>query len=142
MQVSELMTTDVICVGSLDRVSDAARILARHNIGSVPVTSGDGRLCGIITDRDIITRCIAAERTPEDTRCGDIMSKNVITVTTDDDVREAARKMTVSRVRRTPVTKGGHIVGMLSLGDMALHPKFDMEAGKALSEISSNIKRV
>ncbi|MDR0917295.1 MAG: CBS domain-containing protein [Oscillospiraceae bacterium] len=142
MNVSEIMNTSVVTVTVSDTAAEAARLLARHNIGAVPVTSDDGHLRGILTDRDIITRCIAAELDPADTRCGEIMTKSVLTVTTDDDVREAARKMSVNRVRRVPVTLGEHLVGIVALADMARHPKFDMEASHALTEISSNVRRV
>jgi CBS domain-containing protein len=136
------MNPAVVSVATTDTAVTASRLLARHNIGAVPVTGDGGGLRGILTDRDIVTRCIAAELDPADTLCGEIMTRSVVTVTADDDIREAARKMSAARVRRTPVTRGGHLVGMLSLGDMARHPNYDMEASRALSEISSNIRRL
>ena len=113
----------------------------RHNIGALPVCGADGTLRGIVTDRDIVTRCIAAESDPEQTRIREIMTRGVTTVTPDDDVREATRLMASEQVRRLPVVQSGQVVGMLSLGDMARHHSYDMEASKALSEISTNIRR-
>jgi CBS domain-containing protein len=136
------MSSAVISVSPEDTVSEAARLLGRYNIGSVPVCSSDNRLRGILTDRDIVTRCVAAERDPERTPVREIMSKSVLSVDTEDDVREAARKMSEGRVRRVPVTRGGELVGIIALGDMARTHEFDMEASAALSEISENVSRL
>ena len=142
MQVSQLMNTNVVSVTPGETATLAARLLNRHNIGALPVCGVDGRLKGILTDRDIVLRCVAAENDPDTTTVGDIMSRGVISVSPDDDVCEAARIMAGDQVRRLPVTQDGRVVGMLSLGDMARRREFDMEAAKALSDISSNIKRI
>ncbi|MCL1820970.1 MAG: CBS domain-containing protein [Oscillospiraceae bacterium] len=142
MRVSQIMNTNVVSVTTDESATLAARLLNRHNIGSLPVCSLDGRIRGILTDRDIVLRCIAAENDPSTTKVGDIMSRGVVSVSPDDDVGEAARIMAADQVRRLPVTQDGRIVGMLSLGDMAKRHEYDMEAAKALSDISSNIKRV
>lgn len=141
MLVSELMTDNVISISPDEPASLAARLFFRHNIGSVPVCTEDGRLKGIVTDRDIVLRCIAAENDPETTPVREIMSRGLITVSPTDDVREAARQMAQSQVRRLPVVDSGKLVGMLALGDMAKTHSFDMEASKALSDISSNIRK-
>jgi CBS domain-containing protein len=141
MLVSDLMTDSVISIAPDEPAALAARLLFRHNIGSVPVCSEDGRLRGIVTDRDIVLRCVAAENDPETTPVREIMSRNIISVSPSDDVREAARQMASAQVRRLPVVESGKLVGMLALGDMAKTHSFDMEASKALSEISSNIRK-
>lgn len=141
MQVSELMRGSVITVDPGDAVSSAARMLYQYNIGALPVCSDDGRLKGIITDRDIVLRCVAAENEPEKTPVREVMSRNVVTVSPDDDVREAARLMATDQIRRLPVVQDGKVVGMLSLGDISKSHNFSMEASKALSDISSNINR-
>ena len=142
MQVSELMSDGIVSISPDEPVSQAARMFFRHNIGAVPVCTEDGRLRGIVTDRDIVLRCVAAESNPETTPVREIMSRSVITVSPTDDVREAARQMSAGQVRRVPVVKDGRLVGMLSLGDMARTHSYDMEASKALSEISSNVRRL
>ena len=142
MQVSEMMNANVVSITPDENATLAARLLNRHNIGSLPVCGLDGRLRGIVTDRDIVLRCIAAESDPSTTKVRDIMSRSVVSVTPDDDVHEAARIMAQEQVRRLQVMQDGRIVGMLSLGDMAKRREFDMEAGKALADISSNIKRL
>ena len=141
MLVSELMTDNVISISPDEPASLAARLFFRHNIGSVPVCTEDGRLKGIVTDRDIVLRCVAAENDPETTPVREIMSRGLVTVSPTDDVREAARQMAQAQVRRLPVVDSGKLVGMLALGDMAKTHSFDMEASKALSDISSNIKK-
>lgn len=142
MQVKDLMTSSVVTITPEETAELAARLLARHNVGSLPVCGSDGRLRGIVTDRDIVTRCVAAECQPADTRVRDIMTRTVITASPDDDLHEATRLMAEDKVRRLPVVEGGVLVGMLSLGDLAKSGRFDMEASRALSEISTNIRRV
>ena len=102
----------------------------------------DGGLRGIVTDRDIVLRCIAAEDDPAQTQVKDIMTRNCAVVSPDDDAREATRLMAARQVRRLPVLEGGKVVGMVSLGDLAKCRQFDMEAGKALSEISDPVKKL
>ena len=141
MQVKEIMNANVISIGPDENVSLAARLLSRHNIGALPVCAEDGRLKGIVTDRDITLRCVAADNDAGETKVREVMTRGVISVTPDDDVREAVRTMSSEQVRRLPVTSGGHVVGMLSLGDLAQTQDFSMEASSALTDISSNVKR-
>jgi CBS domain-containing protein len=141
VQVKEIMNGNVISIAPEESASLAARLLNRYNVGALPVC-GDGQILrGILTDRDIVMRCIAADGDPEHTPVKEIMTRNVATVLPEDDVRNAARLMASKQVRRLPVVENGKLVGMLSLGDMAKSQMFDMEASKALSEISANIKR-
>lgn len=142
MQVVELMNENVITISPEDSAALAARLLFRHNIGAIPVCTEDRRLRGIVTDRDIVLRCVAAENAPEKTKVKEIMTRSVITVSPEDDVRRAAHQMASGQVRRLPVVWEGELVGMLSIGDMAKSSSYNMEASKALSEISSNIRRL
>lgn len=142
MQVRDLMSPSVVSVGPGETVAAAARLLAQHNVGSLPVCGEEGGLRGILTDRDIVKRCIAVEEDPAETHVRDIMSRNCAVVSPEDDVREASRMMAAQQVRRLPVTDGGKVVGMISLGDIALSQSYDMEASRALIDISDNIKRM
>lgn len=137
MQVMDMMNRNVVSLTPDDTAASAAVLFSRYNIGSIPVVSTDGRLRGIVTDRDIVVRCLAAEDLPEATKVRDIMTRNVITVQEDADVREAARMMAEGQVRRLPVTRGGQLVGMLSIGDISRSHACDMEVSKALSDISA-----
>lgn len=143
MRVSELMNGNVVSITPDETAALAARLLTRHNVGSLPVCSMDGRLKGILTDRDIVLRCVASESDPQTTKVREIMTRGVKTVSPDDDVRAASHIMAHDQIRRLPVVDGGgKVVGMLSLGDMARTHAFDTEASKALSEISTNVKKM
>ena len=123
------------------RPSLAARLLARHQLGALPVCGEDGGLRGIVTDRDIVTRCVAAETDPHKVPVREIMSRNCAVISPEEDAAEAARLMGAGQVRRLPVLEDGKVVGMVSLGDLAKCRACDMEAAEALSEISENIHR-
>ena len=142
MQVRDLMNPSVVSITPGESASLAARLLSRHNLGSLPVCGEDGGLRGIVTDRDIVLRCVAAEEDPASTPVREIMSRNCAVVSPEDDAREASRLMAAAQVRRLPVTDGDKVVGMVSLGDLARSHRCDMEASKALSEISENVKKV
>ena len=142
MQVRDLMNPSVVSITPGESASLAARLLARHNLGSLPVCGEDGGLRGIVTDRDIVTRCVAAEEDPGKVPVKDIMSRNCAVVSPDDDAREAARMMAAGQVRRLPVLESGRVVGMVSLGDLALSQQYQMETSKALSEISEHVHRM
>ena len=142
MQVREFMNQSVVSITPGESAALAARLLSRHNVGSLPVCGEDGGLRGIVTDRDIVMRCIAAEEDPAQTPVKDIMSRNCAVVSPEDDAREATRLMAAKQVRRLPVLEDGKVVGMVSLGDLARSHRYDMEASKALSEISDNVKKV
>ncbi|MEG2570089.1 MAG: CBS domain-containing protein [Clostridia bacterium] len=141
MKVSELMNTNVVSIAPEDTASHAACLLARHNIGALPVCTPDGRLRGMVTDRDIVLRCVASESPPEETMARELMTRGVTTISPHEDIREAARLMSEEQVRRLPVVDAGRVVGMLSLGDMARCHAYDMEASKALADICESNKR-
>ncbi|MDF2839036.1 MAG: hypothetical protein K0S60_739 [Evtepia sp.] len=141
MQVRELMNSNVISISPDESTALAARLIARHNIGALPVCADGGELRGVVTDRDIVLRCIAAEEDPAQMPVKNIMSRGLSTISPDDDVRTASHVMSDKQVRRLPVVEQGKVVGMLSLGDLAVSSSCDMEASKALSEISENIRR-
>ena len=119
MNVEELMSANPVTVDREETVAAAARLLSRHNIGALPVTTGSGRLVGMITDRDITVRCVAANFDPNVTRVRTVMSTGPVTADPALSPLEAARTMAKKQVRRLPVTKDGRLVGMLSQGDLA-----------------------
>lgn len=141
MKVRELMNPHVVTLSTTDSSALAARLLSRHNVGSLPVCTSDGRLRGIVTDRDIVLRCVAAEEDPAQTPVREVMTRGCYTVGPEDDCRQATQIMAARQIRRLPVVEGGKLVGMLSLGDLARTHEFDMEASHALSEISENVLR-
>ena len=98
MQVRDLMNPSVVSITPGESASLAARLLSRHNLGSLPVCGEDGGLRGIVTDRDIVLRCVAAEEDPAQTPVKDIMSRNCAVVSPDDDAREATRPVSYTHL--------------------------------------------
>jgi CBS domain-containing protein len=134
MKVKDIMTRSVVKIGQEEPVAVAARTLTHYNIGALPVCDEKGRLCGIVTDRDIVTRCLASGMEPSRTQVKQVMTGAVKTIDTDADAAEAARIMGSNQIRRLPVTEEGKICGILSLGDLSQNEK----AGNALNRISQN----
>ena len=139
MKLREIMTKTVVRINPEESVAVAARTLARYNIGALPVCGGDGRICGVVTDRDLVTRCIAAGRQPSMTPVREVMTTNVISALPDMDAGLAAQMMGRQQIRRLPVVENGKLCGMVSLGDLAAYDESSYDAADALTEISSNI---
>ena len=138
MQIKDIMTQSVVSIAPNESVEVAARTMARHNIGALPVCNG-GKLCGMLTDRDIVTRCLAANRLPGETQVRQVMTEQVTAVAPDMQTGVAAHLMGRLQVRRLPVVEGGKLCGMVSLGDMAVREETVLDAGDALADVSSNI---
>ena len=134
MNVSEVMTAQVATATPRSTVADVAQMMASIESGAVPVID-DGRVVGLITDRDIVLR-VVAEQMPLDTPVADVMSTGVESCREDDNVADAAAKMASRQIRRLVVLNDrGGLSGILSLGDVAL--EYGAKAvGKTLEEIS------
>ncbi|MGM9548619.1 MAG: CBS domain-containing protein [Faecousia sp.] len=139
MKLRDVMTNPVIRINPDESVAVAARTLDRYNIGALPVCGNDGRLCGLITDRDIVTRCLAAGRSPAATTVRDVMTSKVIVARADMEASLAAGLMGREQIRRLPVMENGRLCGMVSLGDLAMKDETSIDAGDALTEISNNL---
>ena len=139
MKIRDIMSTPVIRIHPQETVAVASRMLERSNIGALPVCGNDGRMCGLVTDRDIVTRCLAAGRSPSTTEVREIMTSAVVSASPDMDVGLAAQLMGRQQIRRLPVTENGKLCGMLSLGDLAVKEESSMDAGDALTEISDHL---
>lgn len=139
MKIREVMTPNVIKIDPSEPVEVAARMLTHYNIGALPVCSGDGRLCGLVTDRDLVTRCMAPGKRSGMTKVRDVMTGGVVSAAPDMDVSAAAHLMGRKQIRRLPVVEGGKLCGMVSLGDLAVRDESSPDAADALGEISSNI---
>ena len=137
MKIREVMTNPVIRIGGEETVEVAARTLAHYNIGALMICGEDGRLRGVVTDRDIVTRCIAAGRDPGKVKVRQIMSGSVVGIAPDLDTKDAARIMGNRQIRRLPVLENEKLCGMVSLGDLT---RADADTAQALSQISSNIR--
>lgn len=141
MRVQDLMSKSVVTITPEESAALAARLLSRHELGALPVCAADGTLVGIVTDRDIVTRCVAAGEEPGRVPVRDIMSPAPSVITPETPISDAARLMAQRQVRRLPVVEQGHVVGMLSLGDLARSRRTDTEAAEALSDISASLRR-
>jgi CBS domain-containing protein len=141
MKIQEIMSQPVVRIHPEETVAVAARLLEHNNIGAVPVCSGDGRLCGMLTDRDIVTRCLAAGKSPQNTAVREIMTAKVYVGRPDMEVSLAAGLMGREQIRRLPVMENGTLCGMVSLGDMAGIEDISTAAGTAFAQISSHLSR-
>ena len=130
----EIMTTDVDFVTPLDNVYEVALKMKEDNVGIIPVCE-DGTLLGVITDRDLVVDGIAEKR-PGSTKVTDVMHQDVVTANPDTTEEEAAFIMAEHQIRRLPVLENGKLVGIVSLGDLAVSYSGADEAGEALQDIS------
>ncbi len=125
--------------GSPDmNAGDAAGLMATYDIGALPIVEGD-RLVGLVTDRDLVIRAVAARKDPRSVRLGDIATtRGLETVTPDMQLCDARALMGHKRIRRLPVVKDGRLVGMVSLGDVAVGSASMRGVGEVLADISAS----
>lgn len=136
MQLKDVMTRDVEIVETDMTLQDAASRMDELDVGVLPVREGD-QLVGMLTDRDITVRAVAAGRDPKQTKVGEIMSPDLVYCYEDQDVKAAAQTMATHQIRRLPVlSRDQQLVGIVSLGDLAVDTGNDQLVGQALEEIS------
>jgi CBS domain-containing protein len=117
---------------------DAAGLMVAHDIGALPIVEGE-QLVGIVTDRDLVVRVLATRKDPRTVRLADVATtKELTTVTPDMQLRDARALMAERRIRRLPVVKDVRLVGMLSLGDVAVSSASSRGVGEALADISAS----
>ena len=141
MEVKQVMNRQVIAVSPEEPVSVAARLMTRHNVGALPVRDRDGSLCGILTDRDVVTRCVALERPLQETSVARVMTARVATVPPTASLDQAAALLSREQVRRLPVVEGRRLVGMVTLSDLSRQAPAQ-DTADALREITANIKHL
>jgi CBS domain-containing protein len=132
-KVRDIMSAAPVCMAPGESVSAAARAMRQHGIGAVLVLT-DGRLSGLVTDRDITVRVLAENRDPRTTRIGDICGRELVILAPDDDLAEASRLVRERAVRRIPVLRDGTPVGVVSIADLAL----EGDATSVLPAVSSS----
>lgn len=136
MKLREVATRDVAGVGPDDSLVDAAGKMRSYDVGSLPVRQAD-RLVGIVTDRDIVLRCVAAGLDPKATRVREVMNTEVVTCPEDMEVQDAVRRMMESRGRRVVVVDpAGRPIGIVSLRDLALVPGGEALAGQVYAALA------
>ena len=141
MKLREIMTNPVVRIHPEETVAVAARMLEHNNIGALPVCGSDGRLCGMVTDRDLVTRCLAAGKSPQTTSVREVMTTKIYVGRPDMEVSIAAGLMGREQIRRLPVMENGRLCGLVSLGDLARKEESSYDAADALGEISSMVSR-
>ncbi|MDD6022693.1 MAG: CBS domain-containing protein [Oscillospiraceae bacterium] len=139
MLISELMTKNPVSMRPEEHADLAARLLERGNIGALPVCGQDGAPVGMVTDRDLVTRCMAKGKRPEEVPVKQIMSSRLVTVEETATVEEALGMMGKHQVRRIPVTSQGKLTGIVSLGDLIRARQ--EKSPEALRQVSENISR-
>jgi CBS domain-containing protein len=137
MLVRHAMTESPKTATSEMTAADAAALMKQFDMGVVPVVD-KGTLQGLVTDRDLVLRVVANRRDPDEVKLGDVLTKSPATVTPDTQLSEARDLMAHHKVRRLPVVKGEELVGILSLGDVALASASERAVGEALEDISES----
>ncbi len=140
MKVRELMTTDVTTAELGTTLEEIATIMRHEDLGAVPIVD-DEDLVGIVTDRDIVVRCVAEGGDPGESTAEDILTEGLVTVSPDADVQEAEEMMSRHQVRRLPVVIEGRLQGMIALGDIAVKAENRRGYGRVLEEVSAGVKR-
>jgi CBS domain-containing protein len=138
MKISEIMTRDIKKATPDNTLADIAAMMRDEDIGSLPVVQ-DGELRGIVTDRDIVVRAIADAKEPTTTTVQEVLSEELESVEPEDDVEDAADLMASRQIRRLPVVQRGKLIGMVSLGDIAVKHE-ESTASHALEGVSEGVK--
>jgi CBS domain-containing protein len=139
MLIKDVMTDRPMCCKPADKIDVVARLMMENDIGEIPVCD-EGRIVGVITDRDITCRVVAVGRTPEAVRVSEVMTKNVVTINEDATLEEAFDLMKEKLVRRLPVVDKGKVIGIVSQADMvAKSPTF--KVARAIKSVSKKTRR-
>ena len=132
-KVSDVMTREPLTMSQERTLSEAARQMRDADVGVVIVTDGSG-VRGLLTDRDIVVRGVAEELDPRTVRLAELVTHDLVAVSPGDDIDTAVELMRTHSVRRLPVLDGEQLVGVVSLGDLAV----ELDSGSALAEISAD----
>jgi CBS domain-containing protein len=133
----EIMTPDATCVGEKETLADAAKKMADLDVGSLPICGEDNRLKGMLTDRDIVVKCLARGGDPTRTTAGELAQGKPVTIGADDDAQEILRTMGEHQVRRLPVIDGHQLIGIVALADVA-RALPDKPVGDVIDAITRN----
>lgn len=139
MKVKDIMTKNVAYIKPESSITEAAKLMQQHNVGSIPVCDKSG-VVGMVTDRDIVVRNVIMGTDPQSTPVSNIMTTKIATVTSDTDINQLENIMSQNQVRRIPVVDNNTLVGIVALGDLATDKRFDTEASAALTDISRPVK--
>lgn len=136
MKVKDIGMKEVYCTEPASNLSEVAAMMKRHNVGAVPVCEDD-KLLGMITDRDLVLSCMAADMEPQKCEAREFMTSSAVSVTPDTDLEDAAKIMGQEQLHRLPVVDGDKLVGIISLGDVVIALKDDKLVAETLRRISA-----
>ena len=138
MTARDIMTAPVRSVTAQSSVREAAKIMKEENVGIIPVVDEDRKLVGVVTDRDLVVRLLAGDRSTDNIKLQELMSDDVEAVTPEEEIREVLELMGRRQVRRIPVVdQDDSLIGIISLGDIANRADYDEELQDALEQISA-----
>ena len=136
MKVKECMCSEVVWANPNSTVSEVAKQMLNNHIGCIPVCDNNNNVVGLVTDRDLILRCIASDKDCKQTKINEIMTTNIKTVTPENDVKDASKIMCECQIKRVPVVENNKIVGIITLGDLAQENQIsNNEVGNTVEEI-------
>ena len=136
MKVRDIMTKDVVFANKDDSVLTVAKLMKHHNVGAIPIVENAEKVLGMVTDRDIVLNMADYNFDPANTFALKLMTDKLYTVKPEADLSSALALMKKQQIRRLPVMEDNKLVGMLSIGDIAVRSDYNMEMSEAISEIS------
>ena len=136
MKVRDIMTKDVVFANKDDSVLTVAKLMKHHNVGAIPIVENAEKVLGMVTDRDIVLNMADYNFDPPNTFALKLTTDKLYTVKPEADLSSALALMKKQQIRRLPVMEDNKLVGMLSIGDIAVRSDYNMEMSEAISEIS------
>ncbi|MFI6147006.1 CBS domain-containing protein [Streptomyces sp. NPDC051109] len=132
----EIMTADATCIGAQETMLEAAKKMASLGVGALPICGDDQKLKGMLTDRDIVVKVLAAGKDPAQVKAGELAQGEAVTIGADDEAEEILRTMSEHQVRRLPVIDGHTLVGIVAQADVA-RSLSDPQVGDLLEALSA-----
>lgn len=127
MKIRECMCNETIWVNPSTTVEEVAKQMKNNHIGCIPVCDDSKKVVGLVTDRDLVLRCIACDKDAKTVPVSEIMTTDVHTACPDDEIQDATEKMCDCNIRRVPIVENGCLKGMLTISDLSVSPLFSTE---------------
>lgn len=127
MKIKDCMCHEQICVKPETTVDEVAKKMKENHVGCMPVCDDNNKIVGLVTDRDLVLRCVACDKDAKSMPISEIMTTNVCTAGPDDEVEDATKKMCNCNVKRIPIVENGCLRGMLTLSDLSINPLYSSE---------------
>lgn len=127
MKVKDCMCENICSCTPETTITDCAKQMSESHVGCIPVCNQNDEILGIVTDRDLILRCVACDKDPKTTKINDVMTSEICCCTPSDDIENVESKMNKLHVRRIPVVEGEKVIGMVTLADLVKEPTINKE---------------